>query len=161
MAVCFRTVWTGECTLRWSVISKWSTIINDLLILQLMEHLLRWLAFTVFKTLFLYYHFHERYRQDLHETGKCAEGLWQYAIKLDPCLVVHTLACVANRQWHPATPFGDNAVTWALPIPLLGLMGDCFIYLFLVKIFKQSNEHETQQMCRDKPISLNKGVLSD
>ena len=28
------------------------------------------------------------------------------------------------------TPFGDSAVKWALPIPLFGLMGDCFIYLF-------------------------------
>ena len=62
-----------------------------------MEYLLRHLAFAVLKIL-LYYHFHGRYRQDLHATGKCAEGLWQYAIELDPYLVVHTLACEANCQ---------------------------------------------------------------
>ena len=42
---------------------------------------------------------------------------------------------VANRQWHPATPFGDSAVTWALPKPLFGLMGDCFIYLLIIKSY--------------------------
>ena len=62
-----------------------------------MEYLLRHLALAVLKILW-YYHFHERYRQDLHATGKCAEGLWQYAIELDPRLVVQTLACVANHQ---------------------------------------------------------------
>ena len=72
--------------------------------------ILRHLALAVLKIL-LYYHLLERYRQDLHATGKYAEGLWQYAIELDPRLVVHTLACVANHQWHPATPFGDSAVT--------------------------------------------------
>ena len=63
-----------------------------------MEYLLRRLAFAVVKTLLLYYLFHEMYQQDLHPTVKCAEGLWQYTIDLDPCLVVQTLACVANRQ---------------------------------------------------------------
>jgi len=38
---------------------------------------------------------------------------------------------VANRQWHPATLFGGSVVMWALPKPLFGLMGDCFIYLFI------------------------------
>ena len=41
---------------------------------------------------------------------------------------------VANLQWHPATPFGGCAVIWALPKPLFGLMGDCFIYLFIYSI---------------------------
>ena len=58
---------------------------------------MRLLALAVLKIL-LYYHLLERYRQDLHATGKYAEGLWQYAIELDPRLVVHTSACVANHQ---------------------------------------------------------------
>ena len=32
-----------------------------------------------------------RYRQDFHACGKCELVLWQYAIELGPCLVVHTL----------------------------------------------------------------------
>ena len=43
---------------------------------------------------------------------------------------------VANHQWHPATAFGGSAVMWALPKPLFGLMGDCFIYLLFIYNFK-------------------------
>ena len=42
-----------------------------------------------------------RYRQDLHASGKCAVGLWQFAIELDPCLVVHT---VVQCGQQPITP---------------------------------------------------------
>ena len=51
--------------------------------------------------LFLFYHFHEKFRQDLHASGKCAAGLWQYAIELDPCLVVHILAHCGQPPMTP------------------------------------------------------------
>ena len=42
-----------------------------------------------------------RYRQDFNASGKCAAGLCQYAIELDPCFVVHTLVqCGHDHHWH-------------------------------------------------------------
>ena len=45
----------------------------------------------------------------------CVVGLWQYAIELDPCLVLHTLTGVGSHQCHSATSIGGSAVTWTLP----------------------------------------------